>query len=170
MPVHISFLGAAGTVTGSKYLLTDGDRHILVDCGLFQGFKPLRERNWAPFPINPSRIDAVVLTHAHLDHSGYLPALIRDGYAGPVISTRATYDLCKLLLPDSGHLMEADARFANRHGFSRHKPALPLYSQTDASHALKSFTTREFGETFDVTDGCRARFRPAGHILGAATV
>lgn len=170
MPVHISFLGAAGTVTGSKYILTDGARHILVDCGLFQGFKPLRERNWSPFPINPSQIDAVVLTHAHLDHSGYLPALIRDGYAGPVISTHATYDLCKLLLPDSGHLMEADARFANRHGFSRHKPALPLYTRTDASRALNSFSTRDFGKPFEVIDGCQATFRPAGHILGAATV
>lgn len=170
MTLHLSFLGAAGTVTGSKYLI-ETDRHrILVDCGLFQGYKQLRERNWAPFPIAPSRIDAVVLTHAHLDHSGYLPALVRDGFGGPIFSTRATFSFCQLLLPDSGHLMEADARYANRHGFSKHKPALPLYSQADAERSLYSFVTRSFDEAYPVVEGCTAIFRKAGHILGAATV
>ena len=170
MTLHLSFLGAAGTVTGSKYLI-ETDRHrILVDCGLFQGYKQLRERNWAPFPIAPSGIDAVVLTHAHLDHSGYLPALVRDGFAGPIFSTHATYRFCQLLLPDSGHLMEADARYANRHGFSKHKPALPLYTEGDAERSLASFVTRSFDEMHPVAEGCTAIFRKAGHILGAATV
>lgn len=166
----LTFLGGAGTVTGSKYLIATEQYRILVDCGLFQGYKQLRERNWATFPVPPASIDAVVLTHAHLDHSGYLPALIRDGFRGPVISTHATMKLCELLLPDSGHLMEADARFANKYGFSKHKPALPLYNQADALRALESFTTRPYGEPFPVADGCTAQLRGAGHILGAATV
>ena len=170
MSLHLSFLGGAGTVTGSKYLVEIGERRILVDCGLFQGFKQLRERNWAPFPVEPASIDAVILTHAHLDHSGYLPLLVRNGFHGPVYSTQATFELCRLLLPDSGHLMEADARFANRHGFSRHKPALPLYDQQDAERCLDSFTSRPFGERFDIVPGLRALFRKAGHILGAASV
>lgn len=170
MTTRLSFFGGAGTVTGSKYLVETRGHTILVDCGLFQGFKQLRERNWAPFPVRPSDIDAVVLTHAHLDHSGYLPALVRDGFSGPIISTRATFELCELLLPDSGHLMEADARFSNKHGFSRHTPALPLYTQRDAESALQSFTTRTFDEVHPVVEGCTATFRPAGHILGAASV
>jgi metallo-beta-lactamase family protein len=168
--MYLFFLGGAGTVTGSKYLIDTGQHRVLVDCGLFQGYKQLRERNWAPFPVAPASIDAVILTHAHLDHSGYLPALIRDGFAGPVICTRATKRLCELLLPDSGYLMEADARFANKYGFSKHRPALPLYDQGDAQRALGSFSTRPFGETFPVVEGCTAMFRGAGHILGAATV
>ena len=170
MPISLSFLGGTGTVTGSKYLVDTGQHRILVDCGLFQGYKQLRERNWAPFPIEPRRIDAVLLTHAHLDHSGYLPALVRDGFSGPIISTHATLKLCELLLPDSGHLMEADARYANSRGFSKHKPALPLYSERDARRALESFATRDFGEAHRIVEGCTAVFRPAGHILGAATV
>lgn len=168
--MNLSFLGGAGTVTGSKYLIDTGQHRLLVDCGLFQGYKMLRERNWAPFPVDPDSVDAVILTHAHLDHSGYLPALIRDGFTGPVICTHATKDLCELLLPDSGHLMEADARFANKYGYSKHKPALPLYDKNDALRALGSFTPRSFGEAFPVVDGCTAMFRGAGHILGAATV
>ena len=170
MGISLTFLGGASTVTGSKYLIDLGQHRILVDCGLFQGFKQLRERNWKPLPVRPSEIDAVVLTHAHLDHSGYLPLLIRNGFVGPVYCTPATLKLCKLLLPDSGHLMEADARFANRHGFSKHKPALPLYDQKDAERALASFSTRAFGAAYPVVDGCSATFRPAGHILGAASV
>lgn len=166
----LTFLGGAGTVTGSKYLIDAGQHRVLVDCGLFQGYKQLRERNWALFPVPPASIDAVVLTHAHLDHSGYLPALIRNGFAGPVICTHATKKLCELLLPDSGHLMEADAKFANKYGYSKHKPALPLYDQEDAQRALGSFSTRPFGEAFPVVDGCTALFRGAGHILGASTV
>lgn len=166
----ITFLGGAGTVTGSKYLVETGNHRILVDCGLFQGYKLLRERNWAPFPVKPSRIDAVVLTHAHIDHSGYLPLLVKNGFSGPIISTHATLKLCELLLPDSGHLMEADARYANKRGFSKHKPALPLYDQNDAQRSLGSFKTHGFHETVQVTKDCAAMFRPAGHILGAATV
>ena len=170
MSPTITFLGGAGTVTGSKYLIDTGSHRILVDCGLFQGYKLLRERNWAPLPIKPSDIDAVVLTHAHLDHSGYLPLLVKKGFAGPIICTHATLKLCELILLDSGHLMEADARFANERGFSKHKPALPLYDQNDAQRSLGSFRTHGFHETVEVTNDCTAKFRPAGHILGAATV
>ena len=170
MSPTITFLGGAGTVTGSKYLIDTGSHRILVDCGLFQGYKLLRERNWAPFPVKPSDIDAVVLTHAHLDHSGYLPLLVKKGFAGPIICTHATLKLCELILLDSGHLMEADARYANERGFSKHKPALPLYDQNDAQRSLGSFKTHGFHETVQVTKDCTALFRPAGHILGAATV
>ena len=170
MTTHLSFLGGAGTVTGSKYLVDTGRHRVLVDCGLFQGYKQLRERNWAPFPIPPGDIDAVVITHAHLDHSGYLPALVRDGFRGPIISTHATLNLCELLLPDSAHLMEGDARYANKAGFTKHKPALPLYNGEDAIRALRAFRTVGFHDPTHVVDECEAIFRPAGHILGAATV
>ena len=167
--VALSFLGGAGTVTGSKFLVQAGDCRLLVDCGLFQGYKQLRERNWAPFPVDPASIDAVVLTHAHLDHSGYLPLLVRSGFAGPVICSHATLELCRLLLPDSGRLMEGDARFANRHGFSKHRPALPLYDESDAKRALEAFSGRAFGEAHPL-GRCTVTFRKAGHILGAASV
>ena len=170
MPIKLTFLGAAGTVTGSKYLVQNGDRRVLVDCGLFQGYKQLRERNWAPLPIDPATIDAVVLTHAHLDHSGYLPVLVRNGFRGPIIATRATRDLCELLLPDSGHLLEADARYANKRGFSKHKPALPLYTEEEARQTVRAFATAAFREASAVLPGCHATFRPAGHILGAASI
>lgn len=170
MTITLQFLGAAGTVTGSKHLVDTGRHRVLVDCGMFQGFKQLRERNWAKLPIPPSEIDAVVITHAHLDHSGYLPALVRDGFRGPIVSTHATLKLCELLLPDSAHLMEGDARFANKMGFTRHKPALPLYNGEDARRALDAFRTVGFHEPTPVVDDCTAIFRPAGHILGAATV
>lgn len=168
--MKLKFLGAAGTVTGSKYLLETGDRRVLIDCGLFQGLKELRLRNWDRFPVGPDKIDAVILTHAHLDHSGYLPLLIRKGYRGPVYCTAATKDLCSILLPDSGHLQERDAEYANRHGFSKHKPALPLYTEAEAVASLKQLVPREFGRPFDIWSGCQACFRPAGHILGAAFV
>ena len=132
MGVSITFLGAAGTVTGSKYLVRHGTEVVLVDCGLFQGYKPLRLRNWTPLPIVPEQVGAVLLTHAHLDHSGYLPLLAREGYRGTVYASAGTRDLCRVLLPDSGHIQEEDAAFANRHGFSRHSPALPLYTRQDA--------------------------------------
>ena len=168
MSVRLQFLGGAGTVTGSKYLLEREGRRILVDCGLFQGFKQLRERNWARFPLPPEDIGAVLLTHAHLDHSGYLPLLARNGFAGPAYCTRATGDLCGLLLPDSGYLMEADARFANRHGISKHRPALPLYGVKDAEEALRLLKPVDFHKPLTVAGGWRATFRRAGHILGAA--
>lgn len=126
--MKLSFLGAAGTVTGSRFLLEEDGRRILIDCGLFQGLKPLRLRNRAQFPVAPGSIDAVVLTHAHLDHSGYLPCLARDGFRGPVYATEATVDLCAILLADSAHIQESDADFANRHRLSKHAPALPLYA------------------------------------------
>ncbi|MBY0511291.1 MAG: MBL fold metallo-hydrolase, partial [Rhodospirillaceae bacterium] len=136
MASQITFLGGVGTVTGSKYLVESAGRRILVDCGLFQGLKQLRLRNWEKFPVEPSSIDAVVLTHAHLDHSGYVPLLIKNGFRGKIICTEATADLCKILLPDSGHLQEKDADFANRYGFSKHAPALPLYTEADARRSL----------------------------------
>ncbi len=131
MALQLSFLGGTGTVTGSKYTLQNGRDIVLVDCGLFQGFKTLRLKNWAPLPIDPRKISAVVLTHAHLDHSGYLPLLVRHGFRGPIFASRGTRDLCRILLPNSGFLQEKDAEFANRHGFSKHKPALPLYTAED---------------------------------------
>lgn len=168
--MHLHFLGGVGTVTGSKYLLDTGDRQILVDCGLFQGFKQLRLRNWAALPFDPSSVDAVVLTHAHLDHSGYLPLLVREGFAGPVYATPATRDLCGVLLPDSGYLQERDAEFANRHGFSKHHPARPLYTQEDAEKSLKSLAPVPFGEERNLGGGLTVKFLPAGHILGASIV
>jgi len=168
--MKLTFLGGVGTVTGSKYLLDANGKRLLIDCGLFQGFKQLRLRNWAPLPVEPGSIDAVVLTHAHIDHSGYLPLLIRNGFSGPVFSTRGTRDLCGILLPDSGHLHEKDAEFANRHGFSKHRPALPLYTMNDAEIALTRFRPLEFDKIESVAGGLRLCFRRAGHILGAAIV
>ena len=170
MSIKLTFLGGVGTVTGSKYLIQFGDARVLVDCGLFQGFKQLRLRNWAPLPIDPRSLDAVVLTHAHLDHSGYLPLLVKNGFTGSVICTEGTRDLCGILLPDSGHLQEQDAEFANRHGFSRHRPALALYTKEDAETALKAFAPVPFHEERQIAAGVSVRFLPAGHILGASIV
>ena len=166
--IELTSLGGAGTVTGSKHLLQDGKRRILIDCGLFQGHRSLRELNWAPLRIPASSLDAVVLTHAHLDHSGYLPRLVRDGFAGPIYATPATIDVARLILRDSAFLQEKDAEFANRHGFSRHKPALPLYTKADAERAIEALRPVPFHERFDFAGGS-LQFRRAGHILGAAT-
>lgn len=166
---HVTFLGGVGTVTGSKYLIVAAGRRVLVDCGLFQGLKPLRLMNWERFPVPPASIDAVILTHAHLDHSGYLPVLIRNGFNGSVYCTSATRDLCAVLLPDSGYLQEKDAEYANRHGFSKHRPALPLYTAAEATASLDRLVAKEFETAFDVC-GLSVRFRPAGHILGSAIV
>lgn len=166
----LQFLGAAGTVTGSRYLIESNGKRILVDCGLFQGFKLLRERNRAEFPVPPSSIDTVLLTHAHLDHSGYIPALVRNGFRGKVICTPATKDLCSLLLPDSGHLLEEEAKYAKKKGYSKHSDPAPLYTVEDAEAALKQFSTQDFNSDFDVATGIRARFHPAGHLLGAAQI
>lgn len=168
--MRIQFLGATRTVTGSKYLVSGGGAKILLDCGLFQGHKPLRLRNWQHLPFDPASLDAVVLTHAHLDHSGYLPLLVKQGFKGKIYCSEASYDLCKILLPDSGHLQEEDAAFANRHGFSKHAPALPLYTEEDAHEALKYFAPVRFDQRFTVAGSLGATLRHAGHILGAATV
>ncbi len=167
--MKLSFLGAAGTVTGSKTLVEHQGKRILVDCGLFQGYKNLRLLNWEALPFDAAELDAVVLTHAHLDHSGVLPLLVRNGYRGPIYATAATVDLCGLLLPDSGHLQEEDAAFANRHKSSRHDPALPLYTEEDARYALKSFRALKPDQIIDL-GAFRMRLRPAGHILGASSV
>lgn len=168
--MKIQFLGAANTVTGSKYLISHSGDRILVDCGLFQGLKVLRLRNWAPLPVDAASISAVVLTHAHLDHSGYLPLLVKRGFTGPIYCTRATAELCKLLLPDSGHIQEEDAEYANRRGFSKHRPALPLYTQDDAERCLRYLRPLAFDQPFAVGSGLQAQLTPSGHILGAAFV
>lgn len=170
MSVNITFLGGAGTVTGSKYLVQHEGNCLLVDCGLFQGYKQLRLRNWTPLPVAPHKIDAVLLTHAHLDHSGYLPVLIKEGFAGHVCASRGTRDLCRILLPDSGHIQEEDAEFANRHAFSKHAPALPLYTRQDALDALPLIKAVEYGKVITPMPGWKASFSPAGHILGASSV
>ncbi|CAB3825769.1 Ribonuclease [Achromobacter pulmonis] len=166
----LRFLGAAGTVTGSRHLLEIEGRRVLLDCGLFQGVKTLRLRNWAPFPVAPAEIDAVLLSHAHLDHSGYLPRLVRDGFRGPVHCSFATLDLCRLLLLDSAHLQEADADYLNRHHLSSHQPALPLYTVADAQRAIAALRPVDIDTAIDLPGGCRAWLRRAGHILGAAIV
>jgi len=166
----LSFLGATGTVTGSRYLVEANGRRILVDCGLFQGYKQLRLRNWNPFPVPPNSIDSVLLTHAHLDHSGYLPALVRNGFQGHVHCTSATAELCGLLLPDSGHLQEEEARYAQRKGYSRHANPKPLYTLEDAKAGLGHFKDISFGQDIDLGEGISARFSPVGHLLGAAQI
>ncbi|HYD43223.1 MAG TPA: MBL fold metallo-hydrolase [Anaeromyxobacter sp.] len=167
----IRFLGAAGTVTGSRYLVQHGPARVLVDTGLFQGSKELRLRNRAPWPVPPESIDAVVLTHAHIDHSGALPALVRDGFRGLVHCTPATKDLCGLLLPDSGRLQEEEAGYANKKGYSKHAPnARPLYTERDAVTALPRLRALSYGERREVAPGVAIRFRRAGHILGSAHV
>ncbi|WP_255141753.1 MULTISPECIES: MBL fold metallo-hydrolase RNA specificity domain-containing protein [Pseudomonas] len=168
--MRMTFLGAAGTVTGSKYLLEHRDQHVLIDCGLFQGYKQLRLHNWDPFQLPVRDLQAIVLTHAHLDHSGYLPVLARNGYRGPVYATPATCELVKILLRDSGRLQEEEAEFANRHGFSKHAPALPLYTEQDAERALKLLHPVELHHRVTIVPGLSILLRGAGHILGAATV
>jgi metallo-beta-lactamase family protein len=168
--MRIQFLGATGTVTGSKYLITSKTTQILLDCGLFQGYKQLRLRNWAELPFDVRTLSAVVLTHAHLDHSGYLPLLVKRGFSGPIYCSEATFDLCKILLPDSGHLLEEEASYANRHGFSKHSPALPLYTEADAVRCLRFFKPMPFGQGFKVAGNISAELSLAGHILGAAIV
>lgn len=168
--MRLRFLGATGTVTGSKTLVEHEGRRLLVDCGLFQGLKALRLRNWADPPVPASAIDAVVLTHAHLDHSGYLPRLVELGFRGPIYCTPATAELCGLLLPDSGHLMEEQAQHANRHDFSKHVPALPLYTEQAARRVLPRLKTQPFDAPFEPLPGFTASFSRAGHILGAASV
>lgn len=169
MTTRLSFLGAAWTVTGSRFLLEASRRRYLIDCGLFQGGRSERELNWRPFPVAADRIDAILLTHAHIDHVGYLPRLVREGFRGPVYATQATQALLQIVLPDSAHLQEQDAAYANKKGYSRHKPALPLYTASDATEALQLIQGVPFGSPLAL-DGIQVTWRPAGHILGSATL
>jgi metallo-beta-lactamase family protein len=166
----LTFLGAAGTVTGSKYLVRTGRTELLLDCGLYQGLKELRLRNWSPLPVAPARLAAVVLSHAHVDHSGHLPVLVRDGFGGPVPCTPGTADLLRVLLLDAAKLQEEEAAAANRYGYSKHRPALPLYMVEDAERAIRLAAPRRYDEPFQVTGDVEGVFRRAGHILGSATV
>ncbi len=166
----LTFLGAARTVTGSKYLLEVNDRRVLVDCGLFQGLKELRQRNWQDLPVPASTIDAVILTHAHLDHTGFLPRLCAQGFRGRVFCTPGTADLCRLVLPDAGRIEEEDAHHANRHGYSKHSPALPLFTEADAFHALMRLQPVGYDRPVPATAGVSVRFVNSGHLLGSAFV
>ena len=166
----LTFLGAAGTVTGSKYLVEAEGKRLLVDCGLFQGLKELRLRNWSSLPENPSSFDWCLLTHAHLDHTGYLPRLVRDGFRGPIFADAATIELCNLLLPDSAHIMQEDAQNAQRQGYSRHNPPLPLYSPADVDPVLKAFKEIPRSAPFTISPQFSVNPRNAGHILGASSL
>ncbi len=168
--MDVGFHGATGTVTGSKYLVSNGKRRVLVDCGLFQGVKENRLRNWAPPPFDPATVNAVVLTHAHLDHSGYLPVLIKRGFDGPVYCTPATKELAAILLPDSGYLQEEEARFRNKYGTTKHDPALPLYTQEEAERSIRFLKPVPFDASMDLGDKLSFTFTRAGHILGSACV
>lgn len=166
----IRFLGAAGTVTGSKYLIEFENKKLLVDCGLFQGLKELRLKNWEQFPVDPKSIDAIILTHAHIDHSGYIPRLVKEGFRGKIYCTPATFALCKILLPDTGYLQEEEAEYLNRKKISKHKPALPLFTKKEAEESFKYFVGKDFDQSFEIDGNIRARFIYAGHIFGAAQV
>ena len=167
---RLSFFGATGTVTGSRFLLEIQDKKMLIDCGLFQGLKKNRLKNWDPFPVSPATIDRVLLTHAHIDHSGYLPRFCRDSFAGKIHCTHATHDLSEIMLRDSAHLQEEDAYWANKKGFSKHRPALPLYTKEDAEKALSYFEPLYYGQDLLLADGLRVKFKDAGHILGSSFV
>jgi len=167
---RLTFLGAARTVTGSKYLLEAGSARVLVDCGLFQGLRELRRRNWDPLPVDPASIHAVVLTHAHLDHSGYLPRLVAGGFRGRIFCTAGTQDLCQIILPDAGRLQEEDARQANKHGYTRHHPAVPLFTEADAYRALAQLQPVGYERPLRIARGIDLEFINAGHLLGSAFV
>lgn len=164
----ITFLGAAGTVTGSKYLIEAAGKRLLVDCGLFEGTRELRQRNWEKLPVDPRTIDWVLLTHAHIDHTGYLPRLVREGFRGPIFANPATIDLCSLLLPDSAHLQEEDARYATKKGYSRHKPPLPLYTVEESQNALRQFRAIPRADIYEISQEFSVRPHDAGHILGSS--
>jgi len=175
--LYIQFLGAAGTVTGSKHLINTSNNpsgkdgfQVLIDCGLFQGPKEWRERNWQDTPVPARAIDAVILTHAHLDHCGWIPRLVKEGFTGPIYATPATVDLCSILLPDSGHLQEEEAAFHNKHKTSKHKPALPLYTMQQAQQSLQRLKTVDFAETRQLCPELTFRFVHSAHILGAGMV
>jgi metallo-beta-lactamase family protein len=165
--MRLTFMGAAGTVTGSRHMVEINGKRLLVDCGLFQGPKKNRLKNWEPFPVEPSSIDAVMLTHAHIDHIGFLPAIVKHGFRGPIYCTKATARLAAILLPDTGHLQEEEARWANKKGYSKHKPAKPLFTEDDAKEVLQYLTPVDYGEHFEPAPEIRGKFRDTGHILGA---
>ncbi len=167
--MKLTFLGAAGTVTGSKTLFQHKKDRFLIDCGLFQGYKNLRQLNWIAFPFDPSALNAVVLTHAHIDHSGALPLLMKNGFKGPIYATPSTIELCHILLPDSAQLQEEEAHFANKHHTSKHTPAMPLYTVQDVRRTLKQFKPLAFNKSLSLSDEVSVRLRPAGHILGASS-
>ncbi len=168
--MQLTFLGATETVTGSKYLLEFNNKKILIDCGLFQGLKELRLRNWDKLPISPKNIDYVILTHAHIDHSGYIPLLIKNGFKGKIYCSEATYKLCCILLPDSGYLQEEDARRANKYGYTKHSPALALYTEKDALESLKYFQSVDFGKPIYFADDFHFSLSRSGHILGSSFI
>lgn len=166
--MELIFAGATGTVTGSKFLLRSNGTKVLIDCGLYQGYKYLRQRNRAPFPFEQDELDGVILTHAHIDHSGYLPKLVKDGFDGPIFCTEATNELCEIMLPDSGRLQEEDAKYANKEGFSSHEPAKPLYTEEMAHRTLEHFEPRPYEQNFSPVGNLSVEFSQAGHILGAS--
>ncbi|MCF7794706.1 MAG: MBL fold metallo-hydrolase [Candidatus Cloacimonetes bacterium] len=166
----LTFLGATGTVTGSRFHLEIEGKNLLIDCGMFQGPKKIRLKNWEEFPVPPSLFDYVLLTHAHIDHSGYLPKFVREGFNGKIICTHATAELCKVMLKDSAHIQEEDAKWANKKGFSKHSPALPLYTTEDAEKAIKLFAPVHYGDHFKLTENTRIKFHDSGHILGSALI
>lgn len=168
--MKVQFIGATGTVTGSKYLVSYDRYQLLIDCGMFQGVSDIRKRNWANLPFLAHNINAVLLTHAHIDHSGYLPALMKQGFGGPIYATKATTELCKILLPDAGFLQEEDARYANKKKFSKHNPAEPLYTEEDARRVLKQFKNIKEHTTLELPGGMTATYIPMGHILGACAI
>lgn len=168
--MRLQFLGATETVTGSKFHLTNGEGSWLIECGLYQGLKDLRLRNWQPMPVDPKKLNAIVLTHAHIDHSGYLPLMVKNGFRGDVLASEPTVELCKILLPDAGYIQEEDARFAAKKGFSKHRNPLPLYTYTDAVDSLKYLKAIEDREWYHLSDDVRVMLRPAGHILGSRLI
>jgi metallo-beta-lactamase family protein len=170
MMAKITFLGATGTVTGSRFHLEIDGKNLLIDCGMFQGPKDLRLKNWEDFPVSPSRFDYVLLTHAHIDHSGYLPKFVKEGFCGKIICTQATAKLCRLMLKDSAHIQEEDAKWANKKGFSKHSPALPLYTAEDAEKAIELFQPIYYGDHFNISENTRLKFHDSGHILGSALI
>lgn len=166
----IQFLGAAGTVTGSRFLLTCGEVKVMIDCGMFQGLKELRLKNWNPLPIDPAEVDAVVLTHAHLDHCGYIPKLVKDGFRGKIHATEFTAKLAEVILLDSARIQTEDAKYAAKKGYSKHNPPKALYEEVDASNAIKQFNSEKFHTRIEIADQTFVTFYPSGHILGAAFV
>lgn len=168
--LKLDFFGAASTVTGSKFLLTINEKKILIDCGLFQGLKNLRLKNWKKLPFEASELDAVLLTHAHIDHSGCLPLLVKEGYTGPIYTTHATASLSKIMLPDAAYIQEEEAKYLNKHGATKHKPALPLYTVEEANKTLNQYKTLDWEKAHEILEDIHVKFFPVSHLLGAAAI